>query len=286
MNPTNQRMQQRSWDASWRAGAERGSCWQHAHDLHRRWHHARDLHPWCGAQPLNLCILTPPQTKATPPIPALRLLLLVSVLALALLVVLDALSLAAAPLRCWCRQVQQRRRQQGRHQQQLGAQPGQPKGKPCDIEAGPQGDDVGALELSEAAASSSDSCGSSATHPPATGDGQRYQEPEPEPEGQAGAALAKPDVPLQRGLSRRVQRFESRHPRWALGARLPDCQLCSCLPNCPPARPPAHPPARPPAACTPACQLFAFWHCSHACSRSCLPESRLAQHPPGMSLPC
>ena len=124
------------------------------------------------------------QTKASPPIPALRLLLVVSLLAFGTLLLLDALSLAAALLcSLW--------RRCGSKRQRL--QPGLADSA-ADIEAG------GKAELSMA-----------------TPKGQEAAPPAQQAAGGSSAAaeeaLQRPDVPLKRGLSRRLVGLEARHPR-------------------------------------------------------------------------
>lgn len=135
------------------------------------------------AATLSLCFVRM-QTKTSPPIPALRLLLVVSLLAFGTLLLLDALSLAATLL-CgtWQGRCSKRQRQ---------------KRRPADSAADMEADGKAELSLGDFK-------------------GNEEAPPAQQAAGGSGAAadeaLQRPDVPLKRGLSRRLVGLEARHPR-------------------------------------------------------------------------
>ncbi|KAL4438959.1 hypothetical protein ABPG77_006896 [Micractinium sp. CCAP 211/92] len=144
------------------------------------------------------------QTKADPPIPALRLLFLVSLLALAFLAVLDALSWAVAAMQRWRRQ-----------QRTAVATPGKGQREQADdIETGSV---VGLPEASPQKEGGASTGGSAAKlDKAACSEGATAAD-----DAAAAAAVerraARPEVPLERGLSRKLRGLEQRHPtahRW------------------------------------------------------------------------
>ncbi len=144
------------------------------------------------------------QTKADPPIPALRLLFLVSLLALAFLAVLNALSWAVAAMQRWRRQ-----------QRTAVATPGKGQREQADdIEAGSV---VGLPEASPQKEGGASTGGSAAKlDKAACSEGATAAD-----DAAAAAAVerraARPEVPLERGLSRKLRGLEQRHPtahRW------------------------------------------------------------------------
>lgn len=147
------------------------------------------------ALPLPQCL----QTKASPPISALRLLLVVSLLAFGTLLLLDACVLALAPLR----QVWQLYGSSRARQGDGAGQPHRPAGSAADLKAakptvGSQG---------ELITTGSTSKGDAPQEEGMAADG-----------GATGEALQRPDVPLKRGLSRRLVGLEVQHPRCAVGS--------------------------------------------------------------------
>ncbi|PRW61466.1 hypothetical protein C2E21_0666 [Chlorella sorokiniana] len=166
------------------------------------------------------------QTKASPPIPALRLLLVVSLLAFGTLLALDALSLAAA-LAChaWrrcCRPQQQQQRQRQRQRQRQHRQHATAEDS-LDVEAGSGGSAAGSKAGSdgkmEAPPEGPLVAGEGST-PAAQDSTSASSKPAAQDSMNAGSgaaaheeAVQRPDIPLRRGLSRRLVGFEAQHPR-------------------------------------------------------------------------
>ena len=152
------------------------------------------------------------QTVTAPPIPALRLLLIVSLMALGFLLLLDALWLAGAWLRCLWQQRQQHEQQQQRRQEQQQQQALQ-----ADVEAGSKPPSAASSDgkpdpsqEDTAAAVAAAAEGEEAVAAAAAAAAAQAAEA-------AEEALQRPDVPgLRRGLSRkiggRLAGFEARHP--------------------------------------------------------------------------
>lgn len=154
------------------------------------------------------------QTKATPPIPALRLLLVVSLLALGTLLALDALALAAALarhawLRC-CRPAPQQRRQRNTAADgSLDIETGSAAGS----KAGSGGKVDAPAEVHSAADGSEGAAADEGANHASSGAAALEE------------AVQRPDIPLKRGLSRRLVAFEARHPRSASAC-------CCCRLSC------------------------------------------------------
>lgn len=144
------------------------------------------------------------QTKSTPPIPALRLLLVVSLLALGTLLALDALALAAALARqAWrrcCSPLQQQRRQRNAAADgSLDIETGSAAGS----KAGSEGKAEAPAEVYSATDGNKGAAANEGANHASSG------------AAAAEEAVQRPDIPLKRGLSRRLVGFEARHPRSA-----------------------------------------------------------------------
>lgn len=185
------------------------------------------------------------QTKASPPIPALRLLLVVSLLAFGTLLALDALSLAAALARhLWqtsCSPRQRRRQPAAAAAAAAAVGPDVEAGgvgaSPAGSKAGSEGKDeqVPVEERLRAVTSSSQAevDGPAEFNRAAASAGGATSA-----EG-ADEAVQRPDVLLKRGLSRRLAGFEARHPRpvWVAAQPLPVWIPAHLLPDWIAARP-------------------------------------------------
>ncbi len=161
------------------------------------------------------------QTKASPPIPALRLLLVVSLLAFGTLLALDSLSLVVLlARRAW------RHFRSSQQQRQRSNPTGADVCGGIDVEAGSAGSAAG----SKAGSEGKEEAGGAAEGLPAADGSQAAANGGSINAGSRAAAAAagdeavqRPDIPLKRGLSRRLVGFEARHPRsascWACQAQ-------------------------------------------------------------------